>query len=420
MGTVLALCLALAAHVPTSVPPEEVVSDVRVHGNHTTPDADILALAGLTAGERLTAGRLEAVEAQLRASGRFAGVEVRRRFASIADPSSIVVIIVVDERASATVDDPVPGPMRRIVGAGMWLPVLRYEDGYGFTYGARVSFVDAIGPQTRVSVPLTWGGERQAALELERSFARGPVSRLTGSVGIRRRENPHYEVGDTRKEAHARADRSFANWLRAGASAGLAQVSFAATDPSDVWGSDERQWAAGFDATVDTRLDPAFPRNAVYATAGWQHLAFENQSVGRWSSAAAGYLGLPAGTVLALRGQTVQASSSLPPWEQARLGGGSTLRGYRAGWRVGDNVAAASGELRIPLTSPLRVGRFGVKAFVDAGTTWMTDETLRRAQWDHGIGGGMFLSATVFSASLDVAWPESGRPRVHFGVGVTF
>ena len=32
---------------------------------------------------------------------------------------------------------------------GMFLPILHYVDGYGFTYGARISFVDRLGPRSR-------------------------------------------------------------------------------------------------------------------------------------------------------------------------------------------------------------------------------------------------------------------------------
>jgi outer membrane protein assembly factor BamA len=419
MGVVV-LIGVLAAQAPASAPVEEFVAEVRVHGNHTTPEADILALAGLTAGERLTPGRLDAVAAQLRASGRFADVDVRKRYRSISDPSSIVVMIVVSELPSATSDNPVPGPIRRVTGAGMWLPVLRYEDGYGLTYGARVSFVEAIGARSRVSVPLTWGGERKAALEVERSFETGPLTRLIGTVGIERRENPFYEIGDTRRKVLVRAERAITNSVRAGASTSLEQVSFGDTAPSAAWGPDERQWTGGADVTVDTRLDPAFPRNAFYFSGGWQHLGFEHGSANRWSSLTAGYVGLPAGVVLAVRAETSAASRSLPPWEQALLGGAATVRGYRAGSRVGDNLAAASGELRIPLTSPLSFGRLGVKTFVDTGTTWMVGEGLGGTRWDHGIGGGVFFGATVFNAAIDVAWPESGGPRWHFTVGITF
>lgn len=92
----------------------ERIADVRVHGNHTTPDADVLAIAGLQIGEDATEAALDAASRKLRASGRFADVEVRRRYLSISDPSQILVMIVVDERAGITDVDLTPSPMKRL------------------------------------------------------------------------------------------------------------------------------------------------------------------------------------------------------------------------------------------------------------------------------------------------------------------
>lgn len=407
----LALSLGLS-QAPSTAPPSEVIAEVRVHGNHTTPDVDVLAIAGAQIGEPFTDERRQTIQAALESSGRFAGVEVRKRFQSIDDPTRIVLVIVVDERAGVGEDIPMPGPMRRLRAAGMWLPVLRYEDGYGFTYGARLSLADTLGPRSRLSVPLTWGGERQAALEVERQFDRGPFTRLAGGVGIRRRENPHFEIGDTRQFAEARGERAFTGWVRAAIAASVESVSFGERD--------ERQWSGGAEVTVDTRIDPAFPRNAIYAQAGWRALDTDSRTIGRWSSAFDGYLGLPFASVLALRAQARGASAPLPPWEQPLLGGLGTLRGYRAGYRIGDNLAAASAELRVPITSPLSFGRLGIRTFIDSGTTWADGEPVDRTRWDRGIGTGVFLNATIFNASVDVAWPESGSPRWHVGVGVRF
>ena len=90
----------------------------------------------------------------------------------------ILVMIVVDERPGVSRDRDTPGFSRRLRGAGLWLPILGYADGYGFTYGARVSFIDALGDGSRISVPLTWGGERRAAGPTEHIGDRVPALRV--------------------------------------------------------------------------------------------------------------------------------------------------------------------------------------------------------------------------------------------------
>jgi outer membrane protein assembly factor BamA len=388
---------------------------VRVHGNHTTPDADILALAGLVVGAPASEEALAAADQRLRESGRFTNIEVRKRFRSLTDSSDILVIVLVDERAGVSETDLTPGPLRRFRLAGMWLPVLDYADGYGFTYGARVSFVDVLGRRSRVSVPLTWGGERQVAVEVDRSFERGPFTRVEGSLSLARRENPHFEIGDTRRTARLRAERSLTSWLRAGGGVGVTNVAFGDFDESHT--------TTRADLVIDTRRDPAFPRNAVHATLGIEHLDFAGDaSVTRRVGDARAYLGLIGSTVLALRVTTSHVDAPLPLYERRLLGGTSLLRGYRFGYRAGDNLAAMSAEVRVPITSPLNVGRFGFKGFVDYGTVYPHGERLARQTFDRGIGGGVFLTATVIRMGLDVAWPkgDAKKPRWHFGLGVTF
>ena len=98
------------------------------------------------------------------------------------------------------------------------------------------------------------------------------------------------------------------------------------------------------------------------------------------------------------------------------------LRGYEFGYRAGDNLAALSAEIRVPVTSPLNMGRLGVKAFLDAGTVYAAGSKISQQRFDRGLGAGVFVTATVLRAGLDVAWPQTGdkKPRVHFGLGVTF
>ena len=401
-----------------SAQPAERLGEVRVHGNHTTPDADVLALAGLTVGSTITADELRAVEDRLRTSGRFADVEVRKRFRSIDDPSDLLVILLVDEHPGISDDHLMPGPLKRFRGLGMWLPIVDFADGYGFTYGGRVSFVDALGKGSRISVPVTWGGERRVGVTVDRTFATGPFTRVEGAFALTRRENPRYEVGDMRQEGRARLERAFTPWLRAGGGVRVTSVRFGQFD--------ERFVAPGADVTVDTRTDPSFPRNAVHVVTGVERLSFDAAAnVTRWTGDFRGYVGLFGSSVVAVRATLSRVSAALPIYEHALLGGSSILRGYHLGYRSGDNLTAVSAELRVPFTSPLNVGRLGVSAFVDAASVAADGVRLSDQRFDRGIGAGVFFTAPAVRVGLDVAWPRrapntSRTPRVHFGLGVTF
>jgi len=250
----------------------ETIAEIRVHGNYTTPDGDVLALSGLKAGEPATDARLAAARKALADSDRFDDVEVRKRFRSIDDPTDILVMIVVRERPGVTEDDLTPGAFKRLRALQQWMPILNYADGYGFTYGARTTYSGLAGRDTRLSIPLSWGGERRAAAELERTFDSGPLSVVRGSLFVNRRVNPHYEQSDVRLGVRLGAEKALTPWLRAGADGRLERVDFAGL-------GGVRHSAAGAHVTFDTRIDPSFPRNAVFTQLGWERLAFPSGPV---------------------------------------------------------------------------------------------------------------------------------------------
>lgn len=394
---------------------QETIAEIRVHGNVTVPDAEVLRLAGLTVGEPLPADAIEVVTSRLRASGHFASVQVLKRYRSL-DMAQVALVVIVHEReALAASGDPTPGPFRRVTSRMMFLPILGYEDGYGFTYGARVSTVDLFGGRERISVPLSWGGTRQAAVEVDRSFRTGPVARVYGRFGIQSRENPHYELRDERVGFTARIEHAFARTVRAGVEASQASVEF---------GADERdQWTFGVDAALDTRGDPAYPMNAVYFGAGWTSLNLDgaDRAINRVRGEASGYLRLAGQSVLAMRTQYDGADRSLPPYEQPLLGGSASLRGHRTGTFAGDRMAAASAELRLPFDSPMHVGRAGVVLFYDVGKAWNVDERAADITLQQGAGAGVFLMLPFVRVNLDAAANLSGSGgRVHFGFGFSF
>lgn len=396
----------------SSAAAQETIAEIRVHGNHTTPDTDIIGLSGLKTGDAASDARLNDAAEALRKTKRFDQVDVRKRFRSIDNPSDILVMIVIDERAGVSADNLTPGFGDQVRDAMLWLPMFSYADGYGFTYGIRAAFADPIGDDSRLSFPLSWGGERRAGVELERGFD-NQRTRMGVAFWVNRRINPFFDESDLRQQVRVEADRAIFNWLRVGASARVAHVEF-----GDAY--EARHVTGGPHLTIDTRVDPLFPRNAVHTRVEWERVAFETGSAGRFKTDARGYVGLIGSSVLALRGQLVRADGGLPNAEQSLLGGADSLRGYRPGHRVGDNLAAVSAEVRVPLNSALSASQFGVKGFIDAGSVWNSGTRLSDQRFERGIGGGIFVGAAVAMINLDVGWPEDGKPRVHAALAISF
>jgi outer membrane protein assembly factor BamA len=314
---------------------------------------------------------------------------------------------------AVSIAEPTPGPFRRVTASLMWMPVLRYDDGYGFTYGARVSAIDLLGARTRLSVPLTWGGERRASVEWERTFGRGPISRVLADAGVHRRENPAYEIADRREFVRARLERAFGSTLRTGVHVLTEGVAFG--DARD------RATSAGLDVTLDTRRDPAFPRQAVFVSAAWERRWFDHTAdTSRIRADVRGYVGLVRQSVLVLRAQQDWSADALPDFDRALLGGAPSLRGRPLGYRTGDRLTAGSLEIRLPISSPLRLGRAGIAVFADSGATTEHGQPMRTARFDSSVGAGFFVGATVFNVRVDVAHAIGGGTRGVFGLGVTF
>ena len=413
----LLLALAGQAEQPAAVPPAEVVAEVRVHGNAAIAEEEVRRLAGVPVGSPFTADTPAAVEKRLRASGKFKNVEVLKRFASIADASKIVVVIVVDEGDVKIEWDRDSGePPRTVRRRGlplMFLPVLNVEDGYGWTYGVRFGLQNPVGAHSRVTFPLTWGADKRAAAQLEKDLERGPVDRITTGFSISRREHPFYEQDDDRIRLAVRVERDLRSPLRVGATFGTEQVKFLAVDT--------QMLQAGVDLVLDTRADPVLARNAVYARATWDRYALSGPDAYRqYSVDLRGYAGFIGQSVVVSRFYRSASDSVLPPFLQPILGGMDNLRGFRTGTSVGDTLVAGSVEVRTPITSPLNVAKLGVSAFFDTATVYDHRARLEDQQFLKGVGGSVWLSAAFFRLNLAVAHGLKGSTRVHFGTSFSY
>src|SRR6187402_996993 len=82
---------------PQQAATAEIIAVIQVHGNNATPDAEVLAASGITVGAPFTDQVLADVRGRLLASNRYEDVTVLKRYASIADPTQIAVVILIDE-----------------------------------------------------------------------------------------------------------------------------------------------------------------------------------------------------------------------------------------------------------------------------------------------------------------------------------
>ena len=423
----IALCCSAAVSASalhTIAQSPEVVSAIQIHGNTATPDEEVRKLAGVEIGMRVEPATIDEVAARLRATKRFERVQVLKRFASIADLSQILLVVIVDEGAVKIEMTGDPDRPTRVVRSHplnlMVLPILGREDGYGFTYGARLARIDVLGKQSRLSFPLTWGGEKKAGVEIDKVIPHGPVDRVIAGASLTRRTNPFFDEDDDRRRVWIRGERELGRGVRAGATAGWQRVAF--------FGADDRFTHAGADFVVDTRVDPFLARNAVYARASWEHVSVRagpakagpSPTANRVELDGRGYLGLIGQTVLAVRALREDSNRPLPPYLKPLLGGTANLRGFAAGTAAGDTLVATSAELILPLTSPVNVGKIGVSAFVDAGTVYdkgsrFSDQTLKQ-----GYGGSLWFSAAFLRLNIAVAHGRGSSTRVHVGGNVSF
>ena len=377
----------------------ETVVEIRIHGNNSVPDEEVLELAGIAVGDFVDSAELDAVAGRLVASGLFETVEVHKRYRSLTATDRIALVIVVRER---------PRRLDRL----MFTPILRYDEGYGISYGLGFGLVDIPGQGGRVSVPMTWGADRRTAFEVERPFGSEAVGRLRGGGSSGRRVHPHFEVEDRRSRVWGGVERRLALGVRAGAEAAWEEVVFGELT--------DRLTRVIIDLEYDS-LSGMFPRDDVKL-----HAAVERLSVAGHPAAifrprvdAQAFKGVGGQAVLAARVLYEGASAPLPPYERSLLGGLGTLRGWEFGARVGDRLLAASIELRLPLSSPLATGKTGFLLFYDTAAVWNDGSV--RDQWLKGVGVGVFLDLPVIgSVRFDVGHDLRRGVVVHSVVGFGF
>ncbi len=398
-----ALVLALSCGIAQA---QKEIETIRVHGNHTIPDQEILSIAAVSPGDKLSDSSVDEIKQRLLDSGRFDTAEVRVRYRSLDESGPVSLVIIVREGKSV--------PSRFMVG-----PIFRFSDEYGVTAGANFAVVDLVTESGRVSFPLSWGGTRQIAAKVlfpVGESERGQVvHNLLFDINRYREVNPHFDVPDNRLVVGGGLQSRY-RLFSFGARGDWTDTSFGELDESFI--------TASANVAFDTRVDEIVPGDAIYLGVEWERLFFRTggnrADVNRYSTDLRGYKHIYGPFHLAGQFYYNPASGPLPPYEKPFLGGGATLRGHKPGQYVGDNMALATVELRLAATRLLQFARVGLYFFYDTGTAYDYGDKLGDATWYEGAGVGGFFRVFFITVRADVGWNLRGGTRFHIASKMKF
>lgn len=394
----LMISFLLAADSPTTT--QDVVTDIRVHGNYKTTDAEILKIAGIEKGDEVDDEKIAAAQKRLLRSGKFKSVEIRKRYRSISGSGPVALIILVNEKES-------------LPSKFLYMPILSYSDERGFTYGLQTTAIDLLGMGERIGIPLSWGGTKQAAIELRFDVENPLFNRIAFEFGRIIQEHPYYEIDDDRTYYKASLKRR-AGPLLVGVKGGYSKVNF---EPFE-----ERFYSYGIDAAIDTRRDILLPGDAIYIGAGWEQLDFRDsdRQIDLVTIDLRGFKRLIGQTLLAGQAYSKTSNGNLPPYLKPFMGGAATLRGYKPGSFIGDNIFLGSLELRVPLQPLTAFYQAGILLFWDSGAVWDEGFAFDDAEMQYGAGIGGYISAAGFGIKLDIASDLDDNYRLHVSSGFRF
>lgn len=190
----------------------------------------------------------------------------------------------------------------------------------------------------------------------------------------------------------------------------------------------------------DSRDLHEFPRTGWRIKAFWQK-AGRNSSVinySRYGLDGRRYFSLPLKFILAMRGNIALSRGRIPLYDHLYLGLSERIRGHFYDKYEGENRCIGGLALRFPLrkvtyhsfyqdtpvAAHYRNLKFGISAglFVDVGSVWYRQQTLKESMFIKGFGAGLFLHLPYVNlARIEYAFDENFNSQlILFDLGVAF
>lgn len=168
-----------------------------------------------------------------------------------------------------------------------------------------------------------------------------------------------------------------------------------------------------FEHVTDTRDNVYEPMSGARAALSAEFAGFGGDfSFQKYTISDTHYFKVGHAQVFVLRGQYGIGKGSISEYNQFRIGGQDTIRGYREDQFRGNRMALASLEYRFPIVSKVTGA-----IFTDFGGAW--DTGFKPENMHGSVGIGLGLNTPIGPLRLDYGRGSQGG-RVHFRVGGTF
>lgn len=426
---------------------------IEVVGNARTPEIVVLRHLGLSPGDPVDPGRLEAARQRLVATDYFKTVSFSTRRGSAR--GAVVLRVEVAERGNPVFETGFG--YHDLGGWYLTLLGLRLDNALGadsrFRVGARLGFRLA-GLDAEWSKPISSSGALGLGVKLfvygtdHRFFGSGPDSSGgagpwsgTDWVGYQQR------IGRAGGEVTLSYRANDATRLEAGLSA-------ARVDPDSTFNRYEDKQENGFAglppdlqlqnqaathagallrAFYDTRNNDVYPTRGGFArlTFNLNRTTLDDPRVfTKTTLDLRRHAHLTGGWVFSAHASGGIVSRGTPYYERFYLGGNYSIRGFQE-WSLSstagdDGFWTVNTELRWPLAGPVGRPRLVGQVFLDAGQGWRHGQTVTSETIEAGAGYGLRLVLPwVGTLGMDVGVPltdgrTGDRFRVHFLLGFSF